>query len=455
VGKVDKRFLERHGQQWRVVVPVPRNLQQKLGKTKLKKSLKTDSLMIANRLKGEVVRELQSQIYAAEHGDLNDPIVQEALRLREILAGEWRPKVKEDIRDGIIEKAEDIQGQPLKQDMITGEYIFDPQREQRADLFFQIATGEGTPLTLLVAQYHSQVVLKERTKGDGERALRYLQEWCQAKGVRPTVETLTRKMAGRFIADLPSISASGKTGQGLTNKTVNKYISTLSSYWRWLKSRGYVDENIWTEQSLPKMSPEAKEQERAFTDEEVRTLMSGSPRPALGAIMRIGALSGARIDAIVSLNVGDCQNGMFRFKAQKKEKGPRFVPIHSTLEPLISELTEGKGPDEPLFPEYPPPRQGAQQEQSMPAVKAFGYYRKKMGVDESRPGKRRGLVNFHSFRRWFITKAEQAGQDPHIIAAVVGHKREGMTLGLYSAGPSQDQFRACVEAVKLPYLSSG
>jgi len=65
-------------------------------------------------------------------------------------------------------------------------------------------------------------------------------------------------------------------------------------------------------------------------------------------------------------------------------------------------------------------------------------------------GKRRSLTNFHSLRRWFITKAEQAGQPETIIAAVVGHKRDGMTLGVYSAGPSGDQFRKCVEAVMLP-----
>ena len=36
------------------------------------------------------------------------------------------------------------------------------------------------------------------------------------------------------------------------------------------------------------------------------------------------------------------------------------------------------------------------------------------------------------FRRYFITKAEQADQMEHIIAAVVGYKRTGMTLGRYS-----------------------
>jgi len=50
-------------------------------------------------------------------------------------------------------------------------------------------------------------------------------------------------------------------------------------------------------------------------------------------------------------------------------------------------------------------------------------------------------VDFHSFRRWFTTKAEQAGQLPHIIDAVAGHQRPGETLGRYSQGPSVAQMR--------------
>jgi integrase len=67
-----------------------------------------------------------------------------------------------------------------------------------------------------------------------------------------------------------------------------------------------------------------------------------------------------------------------------------------------------------------------------------------------RPGKRRSRVNFHSFRRWFITMAERADQPESIIAVVVGHKRASMTLGVYSGGPLMEQARRCVEAVSLP-----
>jgi integrase len=448
-------YLERHGDQWRVVVNVPRSLHKKLG-TKLKKGLGTSSITVANLLKDKVVLDLKERIRWEQFGDSKDPVVKEAMKLREALEMALTPAHREAIREGIVDDAREILGDPLEQrpDRITGDYVYDPVREEKADLFYKIAIGQATPLEAPLADHLSQVLHKERTKGDLVRALRYLADWARANRIPPAIEQITRRVAGRFVADLPKVAASvSSTGSPITPRTVTKYVSSLSGYWKWLKVKGYVEENVWTGQSPPKAQRPAGQNERPFTDEEVQRLLAGSPRPALGAIIRIAALSGARIDAIVSLKVSDCRDGLFRFKPQKKERKERLVPIHSSLQPLIEALTCDKGPADDLFPEYPPPRPGAQQERSMPAVKAFGYYRKSIGVDEQVPGVKRSLVNFHSFRRWFITKAEQAGQPEHIIAAVVGHKREGMTLGLYSGGPSLDQFRACVEAVRLPEVA--
>ena len=47
----------------------------------------------------------------------------------------------------------------------------------------------------------------------------------------------------------------------------------------------------------------------------------------------------------------------------------------------------------------------------MPASKRFGHYRKRVGVDEREQGRRQSNIDFHSLRRWFITKARNAGID--------------------------------------------
>jgi integrase len=425
-----------------------------MGRSKLKRGLQTDSLRVANSLRWSVVAEFKKQIRLAAQGTLHDPLLEEALLMRE-------EYVKHDshgyndfcpVSEAITERAHEIAGDPLDEDPATGEPVFDREREARADFYYKVATGQETPLAAFVEQWHLQEVnRKERTKGDDRRALRYLEDWAKSKGVNPAIEAIKRKVAERFASDLPRIASTATDGQPLANRTTNKYLSSLSSYWNWLKSRDMVEENVWRGLFLRKERRDPDEREREFKDHEVKALLSGSPgMVSLGPIMRIAALTGARIDAIVSLRVKDCENGLFRFKPQKREVRERYVPIHSALVPLVKDLMRGKGRDDDLIPGFPIPPPGSQRERSMPAVKAFTTYRRSVGVDERLPGRKRSLVNFHSFRRWFCTKAEQAGIPETTIAAVVGHKRQGETFGTYSAGPSREQFRACVEAVKLP-----
>jgi len=140
------------------------------------------------------------------------------------------------------------------------------------------------------------------------------------------------------------------------------------------------------------------------------------------------------------------------FKAAKQEPRPRRVPIHSVLKAVVARRIAGKGPDDFLFHECP--EATTRRPRSAAPSQAFTRYRRDMEVDERPDWKRQSNIDFHSFRRWFITKAERAGQPPHIIEVVVGHKREGESMGRYSQGPSMAQLRACVEAVKLPPLAA-
>ncbi len=170
--------------------------------------------------------------------------------------------------------------------------------------------------------------------------------------------------------------------------------------------------------------------------------------------MIIAALTGARLDAIICLKVGDCVGDAIRFKAQKKESGARLVPIHSRLAEVIKRRCADKAPEDDLFPEWPGPKKvGSRRERSFKMSNRFTDYRRKIGVDEVIPGNRRSRVNFHSFRRWFITAAERAGVPEATISSLVGHSRAGVTLGIYAEGPTLDAARAEIEKVRLPDLS--
>src|SRR5262249_54300259 len=171
-----------------------------------------------------------------------------------------------------------LAGDPIEVDPDTGEPIYDREKEARADFYYKVAVGQETPLTAFIEQWHRQEVnRKERTKGDDRRALRYLEDWAKDKGVNPTIEAIRRKVAGGFVSDLPQIAASAKDGQRLSNRTANKYLSSLSSYWKWLKGRDAVEENIWRGLFLQKQRHHPDDRERPFTDDEVKILLSGSP----------------------------------------------------------------------------------------------------------------------------------------------------------------------------------
>ena len=445
MAKADKRYLEVHGGKWRVTVPVPRDLQAKLGSTRLKRPLKTDSLTVANALKWPIVSEFRAKIERARQGTAADPLRREAVEVAELRSRAVTDAEREMIEDAAVERAEQLQGDPLLVDPLTGEEAFDPRREAQAVAYAAIALGRATPIDLHHAEFVAQSVTKMRTKADDQRALKFLLEWCERKQVGPTLQAITRRVAARFMGEMREVAGDQQP------ITLNKYLGRLSRYWQWLAQREYVEFDPWARLKVPAAPRNYEEVERAFTDNEMRALLNGAASPRMHDLIRIAALTGARLDTIVSLRIGDCADGLFMFKPQKREEKPRSVPIHSALADVIKRRTAGKAVTDSLFPEWPPPKKaGSVRERSFKASNVFTAYRREVGVEKMIPGKRRSLVNFHSFRRWFITKAEQAGQPEHIIAAVVGHKREGMTLGRYSAGPLAKQMRKCVEAVRLP-----
>ena len=82
------------------------------------------------------------------------------------------------------------------------------------------------------------------------------------------------------------------------------------------------------------------------------------PSQALHDLMRMAALSGARLEALVDLRARDVdlKAHTFTFKPQKKEKAARAVPIHSALVEIVARRLTGKRGADDLFPEYPVPK---------------------------------------------------------------------------------------------------
>lgn len=450
---MDKRYLEWHGRQWRVQLRVPERLRQILKCSRLVVPLHTDSLAVANLRKFKIVAELKDRIAAAEQAykrqtnGFADALADEALVWKADIAHERLTAVEDE--DGYTYEA-------------LPDLLYDRAKElertlgeDKASDFYKTAMGLATPISSLIdAWLAERMDMKVRQRNDYRRAVIKFIGWLQVVRLPASIEEATRKTAGRYVSE-------AMVKGGVNWKTANKDISALSGYWKWLVKKGYVEANIWSNQSLPKIKDRFNTP-RPFTDAEVATLISGINTPLLADAIMIGALSGMRVDEIARLRVGDILGQCFVVRDAKTDAGVRQVPIHALLSPIVLKRTAGKGAEDYLFDELSDPAPGSAVERGQGISKKFVTARRKLGVDDRVEGKRQSRVTFHSFRRWFVATSKQAlangaiGFDPWTIADVVGHDREGlpeglaMTMGRYAGDSSISAKVACVNSVRLP-----
>ena len=450
------QYLELHGKTWRVTVAVPPRLRPVLGH-RLKQSLETDSLTTANVLKKRVVAEFKARIARAweAHGGKTRSRMSEAVAMRRELEAATDPEDFDDVNRAILERIEELRqagtvgyeyvdfgdGEPPQQEPVLS-------REAKAEIaaFKAIAVVGAIPITLHHQEFTDKLKTKDRSKFDEPRAMAIFLKWLLEKEIEPYISNITKGVAVRFMDEMPEFT-------GLSWGTNAKYFGRLKFYWSWLVKREYAKANPFDGLTLDKPSIVHGEEERSFTDVEIQRLLMGKPDPGMMDVLLIGALTGARLDAIIDMRVGDTVEGWFTFKPQKKEKSARDVPIHPALVEIVKRRVEGLRPEDDFFPDWPAPQaEGSKRERSAYFSKRFTKYRRDLGVDDVIEGKRRSLVNFHSFRRWFITKLERAGTSEPMIAAIVGHKRSGLTLGRYSEGPEMVAAKKAIAKVQLPPL---
>jgi integrase len=380
----DTRYLEKHQGLWRVVVGHREN-----GKVvKARRSLGTASLREAQRLRWGVVAAMKAG--GPTLHPINDPET-------------WRAAL-----EASTGEPDDPTGLLLHDHL---EALEAKHGERVAMEFADRAYGKATPIgEHLPAFLVSRGELKADTRKRHEAAVKNLSAWLKGEGLPATIQAVDRRTA---VAYVDQLSPGHPDPQ------------RLSLIWEWMVKREHATADPWRDlQAAPRARVEP---ERAWTDSEMRQLLDGPCSPSLRLLMEVGALTGARLDAIINMRVvGDT----IILPAQKKERGPRTIPLHSHLKEALADF------------------KGWQWTNSGAASALFVLYRRKvLGPDPV--GRRRAVANFHSFRRWFISQAERAGIDERIISDVVGHARRSMT-GRYSAGATMEQMRVCVEAVKLP-----
>jgi integrase len=437
----DNKHLTRRHHTWYVVVEVPPSLQQSLGR-RITRSLKTRDIREARAKRYAAVAAIQSIIAEARQSGPT-PVLREAEGWRESILAARRGAVMVHTNDPLVDQEGEVRGLMLDRvdELVAG------GRAADAKLLHDVATGAAiTPHidAWLAAGGTKRLPLAEKTKHERRKALHDFTAWLNTEGHGATLGAVTRTVAAAYVSG--PLRASG-----LKPATVAKTVSTLFGFWKWLRDMEIAPEtgrNPWERLSppAPVRSGPQEGTERALTADEMRKLFAAPPTATLGDFMRVAALSGLRREEIACLTVKDCADGMFIVQAGKTASSRRRVPIHSALAAIVAKRCAGKPGTAFLFPDVTANKRG----RGDAIGKRFARHRESLGIAEG--DERRSLVNFHSFRRWFISEALDAGQPPRVVSMVAGHREgfAGITLGTYWRGADDAALRACVEAVGLP-----
>jgi integrase len=338
-----------------------------------------------------------------------------------------------------------------------------------------------------VEDYLREKAFRPRQAHEYGRAIRGFEGWLQEEAkLAGTVESVTRRVVADWRRDTlvrPSIH----------HKTANRAISCLSSFWRWLEMQGHVQgpdgrsiESPWRGMALAKgktngatsgatTGQSRSAEKRAFTDPELAALLTAEDTsPLLRDGMRCALLTGARIEELFSIRVGDLKLTeaipYIDLKGSKTEAARRTIPIHPDLMELVGRRAKEKGVEAWLFDDLREVPEGSIVERSQPVSKAFTRLRRRLSatlpsLDQRTEGSRQADVDWHTFRRTFAGKARDAlnrgavGYSQWTIGQVMGHAGSKlpleMTMGVYAGREGLEAKAVCVRAVRLPLLGEG
>jgi site-specific recombinase XerC len=428
----DRNLRLRGGRYYAVKAVPPRFIASLGGKDKLVVSLRTGEIAVARRERDIRLGEWEAMFKAmrgegAAKGSIFPPHLVPELK-------NYRQRIRSAEDRGEHDKAAAISVKLIERT----EAVEKRNGKAVADAMFLAGVG-STLLSEFVDTWMSEKGYAERTKADFRTAIKQLSRWMTKNGMAQVVCSIDYDNAAKF-----KLEAFDKVHA----KTANKLLSGLRSYWKWLQKHRKVTDNPWIGLSFPKKRVARHERERPFWDDEILRLFNNNPDQLMRDAMAIAALSALRLEEMFDLRIEDCKNGVFWVRRGKTEASERMVPIHSDLRSIVAARCAGKADNEYLLHEGKPT--GWDGARSMSFSKRFATYRRACSVDQQMQGHRRSKVNWHSWRRWFITQADRKQHRREDIERTVGHKVQGVALTVYSWGVTIDELSPVVESVKLP-----
>ena len=265
---------------------------------------------------------------------------------------------------------------------------------------------QGVPLSRLEAYYNEAAEatgykVGETTARMRRSAMLRLTAWAKRAGVR-MVSEVTVEVSGAFLDEIEA-----------TVKTRRNIAGELSSAWRVLASRGFVEDNPWGAVK-PQTAPAQAKHGRAFTDEEIAAILKACPTVANGDewrdMVQVALHTGLRLTDTLNLTpeAADWRKMELRVAPTKTRRHGIEVriPMH---EAVVEVFKRRKGPGL-LFP-------GAEVECRSHRRQPFADLLKVAGIT-AKPGEK---LTFHCLRHTFATRLAEAGVPEDVRMQLCGH----------------------------------
>ncbi|MEO1036981.1 MAG: tyrosine-type recombinase/integrase [Pseudomonadota bacterium] len=438
-------YLKKRGNRYYVRVPVPKPLWPSLGRDVVR-TTGTSDLQEARRRRFAIIADIQAEIQRAENADpaTRTWLEQQAAAIRKSVSrGEMDDQLASDIIGQLRDKHLKARGKSPDGNLSADD-------ESHLSAVTRLAIDpEFVPLSGLIEQYleEKRPVLRASTVDAKQRLLSAFADWV---GSDTDINDVARKLTGNYVS-------TALVSNGKNVKTNQDTITGLSTFWNWAIRRGSYDHaNPWTGlgQTLGTSSRgSSKSQPRRWTDQQLvklfETIPSG-PQYYLREMCALALYTGARQNELAELEVTDIdlQKRTIHIGEAKTQSSVRDVPIHPKLLPVIKSLI-GKRKDGFLFETFKPA--GRDKKRGHEFSKRFAYYRDKTFPETlyatNEHGHKRSVVNFHSFRRAFTNACELSGIPEATTKQLVGHARQSLTYGTYSAGVDLNRLREAIEKV--------
>lgn len=309
----NKRYLLKRRQTWYIRVSIPPSQRHKFnGRDSIVRSLKTRDLEEARRrrwkAKAEIEEEITRKITGAD-------IIEDAVS--------WR-----DSREETVQQNMDALGYTYDEadraisltETDKAEEIEKTHGYTGAKRWYDVASDTGLPTSLAMKLWQEEAATTEKTKAEQQRAIQQFLDFSSDV----LVEKVTRRMAGSFVSEVLIKGPGKREGEHASPATINKKISALSSLWRFLKRRGYVKDNPWSDQGVKV----GKSKKRAYTFQELLTITTEpSASKLLRDVMTVAICTGLRIENIACLRREDVEDQGVHIREGKTDSAIQWIPL--------------------------------------------------------------------------------------------------------------------------------